>query len=156
VTQAGEVGIDVERIKPCEDFERIAERFFSPPEVQALRAIPPKFRPFAFLAYWTRKEAFTKALGAGLQMDWTSFAVSLLPAQTVQSANPSGTRWSIFSFLPALGYVAALACQGDAPTLKFWKWSPVPSLAPSPQFPGTGLPAGSLAMPSVSREEVCV
>jgi 4'-phosphopantetheinyl transferase len=128
VTRAGEVGIDVERIKPCEGFEGIADRFFSPPEIQALRAYPAALQLNAFLGYWTRKEAYAKALGAGLWLDWTSFDVSQAPRQGVQIAAPNRTRWSICPFVPAPSYVAALAYQGDGSVLRFWKWS---SLAPA-------------------------
>jgi 4'-phosphopantetheinyl transferase len=128
VTRAGEVGIDVERVKPCEGFESIANRFFSPPEIQGLRAYPTPLQLKAFLGYWTRKEAYAKALGAGLWLDWTTFDVSHVPRQGVQDLAQNRTRWSICPFVPAPSYVAALAYQGDGSALKFWKWS---SLAPA-------------------------
>jgi 4'-phosphopantetheinyl transferase len=125
VTRTGAIGVDVERLQPCGSFDRIAERFFSLPEIQALRALPPHLRRDEFLAYWTRKEAFAKALGMGLQMDWVSFDVSRVPAQAGQSYEPGGNRWSIHTFRPALGYVGALAHEASCPILKFWKWLPL-------------------------------
>lgn len=52
-----EVGVGVEFVR--EDFAsfEIAERFFSPREVSALRALPPGARALAFFNCWTRKEA---------------------------------------------------------------------------------------------------
>jgi 4'-phosphopantetheinyl transferase len=130
VTRAGEVGIDVERIKPSAEQEMIAERFFSPPEIQALRAFPPVLRLDAFFGYWTRKEAYAKALGEGLWLDWTSFDVSCIHRQEVQNPTSVGPGWSIYPFAPAPGYIAAFAYQGTCPVLKFWKWSSLDTETP--------------------------
>lgn len=135
VTRGGEVGIDLERIKPCEDCEKIAERFFSPPEIQALRRYLPPLRRDAFLTIWTRKEAFTNALGVGLQLDWSSFDVSRVPAPAVQTPMSSGTSWSIYPFVPTPGYVAALAYEASAPILKFWEWLGLASASRATQLP---------------------
>lgn len=113
----------------------IAERFFPPPEIQALRRYLPPLRRDAFLTIWTRKEAFTKALGVGLQVDWTSFDVSRVPAQGIQTAMPSATGWSIYPFVPEPGYVAALAYEGVAPILKFWEWLGIASASRATQLP---------------------
>ena len=131
VTRAGEVGIDVQRIKPCEGFEGIANRFFSTPEIQALRAYPVALQLNAFLGYWTRKEAYAKALGAGPWLDWTTFDVSHVTTTGAQCIDSKRARWSICPFVPAPGYVASLAYQGDDSVLRFWRWSKLAS-APRP------------------------
>lgn len=122
VTQTHEVGIDVEVIKPCEDYEAIASSFFSPSEIQALCAFPPVRRLHTFLKYWTRKEALSKALGTGFMLDWTTFDVSPVPPERVQVMSNGPSKWSVYSFFPAPGYLGALAFAGTNPTLKFWTW----------------------------------
>lgn len=156
VTRNGEVGIDVERIRPCGDFEMIAQRFFSPPEIQVLWAVPPTLREHAFLAIWTRKEAFTKALGVGLQMEWTSFDVSRAPDQSVQTTNLGATRWSIYPFLPALGYMGALAYEGSCPLLKFWQWQPLAPVSRCPEPPGAKVSSNNRGVDSIAKVEVSI
>ena len=118
-TKAAEVGIDVELDN--EDFarERIAERFFSPTEVAVLRSLPESLQPRAFLACWTRKEAFIKARGDGLSLPLDSFDVSLAPAAPAtllrtawSSEEPARWRLQDVSDRNA-GYIAALALRCD-------------------------------------------
>ncbi len=72
-----EVGIDVELYDPDFAGQRIPERFFSPDEVSALRALPEPEQARGFLELWTRKEAFIKARGDGLSLALDSFSVTL-------------------------------------------------------------------------------
>ncbi|MDQ6819884.1 MAG: 4'-phosphopantetheinyl transferase superfamily protein [Actinomycetota bacterium] len=120
ITRVGEIGIDVE-IEDAElADERLAERFFSPAEVAVLRSVPHAERPRAFLRCWTRKEAFVKARGDGLQLALDTFDVSLDSGQPVAVLR---TEWSrsepmewILSDLSdeAVGYIAALAIRTRA------------------------------------------
>jgi 4'-phosphopantetheinyl transferase len=75
-----DVGIDVELAASSTDHEQIAERFFSPCEVATLRALHNDARPLAFLRCWTRKEAYIKARGEGLQLPLHGFDVAFAPA----------------------------------------------------------------------------
>ena len=74
-----EVGIDVERIRPLENLEGLAKRFFSPAESEALQRLPPTLRLKAFLTTWVRKEAYVKARGEGLHHPLTTFDVPVSP-----------------------------------------------------------------------------
>jgi 4'-phosphopantetheinyl transferase len=115
----GEIGIDVEL--DDEDFasERVAERFFSPAEVSALRSLPVEAQRRAFLTCWTRKEAFIKARGDGLHLPLDSFDVTLapdVPAALLRTAWCEGEaeRWRIQDLSDnGAGYVAAVAMCGD-------------------------------------------
>jgi 4'-phosphopantetheinyl transferase len=117
-SSAAEVGVDVELDR---DFarERIAERFFSPAEVRALRSLPVEDQPRAFLTCWTRKEAFIKARGDGLNLALDSFDVTLaphVPAAVLRTAwcGEEHKRWQIEDLSDRkAGYVAAVALQGD-------------------------------------------
>jgi 4'-phosphopantetheinyl transferase len=121
LTRAGEVGIDVELEETRPRDERIAERFFSPAEVAILRSLPSSERPRAFLRCWTRKEAFLKARGDGLQLALDTFDVSLAPGQPVavmrtEWSRTEPTEWSLSDLSDErAGYVAALAIRIAAP-----------------------------------------
>lgn len=72
-----EVGIDVElERRETKDDERVAARFFSAREFATMRAQPQDARPRAFLRCWTRKEAYVKARGDGLQLPLQDFDVA--------------------------------------------------------------------------------
>jgi 4'-phosphopantetheinyl transferase len=78
------IGVDVEKLRPNVDMERIADRFFSKAECVALGALHPVRKSEGFFNCWTRKEAFIKALGEGLSHSLDSFEVSLAPDETAE------------------------------------------------------------------------
>jgi 4'-phosphopantetheinyl transferase len=114
---SGELGVDVELERAEPDYARLADRYFSRSEAGALRALPARLRPAAFLACWTRKEAFIKARGDGLSLALDSFDVTLVPGQpaaVVRTAwsSQEPTQWSLQDLTDAeLGYVAAVAIR---------------------------------------------
>jgi 4'-phosphopantetheinyl transferase len=125
---AGPVGVDVEQIRQVHDLEAIAERYFAPAEARAIRALAPAERTEAFFTCWTRKEAFVKAMGLGLQAPLDRFTVSLvrdgLPAPVgLDTADETAGPWTLFDATPAAGYVAAVAVGGHDPRLTRRCWS---------------------------------
>lgn len=92
-----EVGVDVEAVLPMRDADTVARHFFSRSELRAYRALEPGAREAGFFTCWTRKEAYLKALGGGLQSPLSEFDA------------PPG--WSLSSFSPAPGHTAALAVE---------------------------------------------
>lgn len=74
-----QVGVDCEASQKS-NFKALAERFFAPEEVSALESyFKTTDAQKAFLATWTRKEAWIKMLGLGLQRPLDSFIVSTDP-----------------------------------------------------------------------------
>jgi 4'-phosphopantetheinyl transferase len=67
------VGIDVEEIRPIDI--SLADRFFSPKEVEELRAEPIKDKLAKFFETWTLKESYIKAVGKGLSIPLNSFSI---------------------------------------------------------------------------------
>ena len=108
------LGIDVEWIKPESAGEEIARRFFSPHEVEELLTLPPEERTEAFFRCWTRKEAYLKARGTGLQTPLDSFSVTLLPAEPARFVAGAEPQWQIASLDPPEGYAAAVVYDGPA------------------------------------------
>jgi 4'-phosphopantetheinyl transferase len=122
-----EVGIDVERLRHVDDAERIVERYFAPAEREALRALAMEERDEGFLRCWTRKEAYLKAVGAGLGWPLDQFAVSLDAAEPARLLHVTGdaaeaARWSLWSLDPAPGFVGALAARVRGWRVRYWEW----------------------------------
>jgi 4'-phosphopantetheinyl transferase len=111
------VGCDVEYRDPRFAADRIAERFFSPAEVRALRALDAARQTEGFFNCWTRKEAYLKARGDGLGVALDSFDVTLAP-EAPAALLRGCDGWSVASFEPAPGYQAAVVAAGAACRIK--------------------------------------
>ena len=122
-----EVGIDLERIRFDLAVTEVAERFFSPKEVAALRALPPDLQRQAFFRCWTRKEAYIKARGEGLSLPLDEFDVSLAPEEpaavlAIRHDHSEASRWSLQELTVAPDYVAALSVEAHDWRLSCWLW----------------------------------
>jgi 4'-phosphopantetheinyl transferase len=114
VTEIGEIGVDVERIREMASADQLAERFFHPNEVAALRALPPDQRAVGFFNAWTRKEAFLKATGKGISYGIERVEVTLTPGEppkviAIDGDRRAAARWSLETFAAAPGYLGSLA-----------------------------------------------
>ena len=134
-----QMGVDVERIRTDTNAMELAERFFSPPEVQWLRSQPVSERIPAFFSCWTGKEAYIKAHGEGLSMSLSSFGV--LPVQTPNDSKlqlkvyddpDEARRWSIWQLELGPAFRAALAVEGESCRVRVSQW-PVPDEAGNPE-----------------------
>lgn len=111
-----EVGVDVEAVRFLPDADAIAARWFSRVEQEAYASLGPEERLAGFFHCWTRKEAFVKALGAGLSYRLDRFDVTLAPGAPAEllrvERTPGDARvWSMTSFVPAPGFVAAVVAE---------------------------------------------
>jgi 4'-phosphopantetheinyl transferase len=118
-----EVGIDLEPIMEAFPGEEIAARYFSAQELAELRALPLSQRSEGFSLCWTRKEAYAKALGLGLQIKLNSFSVSLTPGQPEALQSEDSCRWILSSFRPASHFVAAVVSEGPECEMRYWDWT---------------------------------
>ena len=71
------IGIDVEVIKPINDYFDVANKFFSDSEIAQLKTFPEEKSLEAFYSCWTGKEAFIKYLGEGLSHPLKDFEVKI-------------------------------------------------------------------------------
>lgn len=113
VSRDGAVGVDVEHIRPIPDALAIAQRFFSPSEVYDLENAPRHDLDLAFLRCWTRKEAYIKALGAGLYHPLNSFAICFRSGDhaTVVAEHRSTRRWIVEPMDVGEGYLSAICAR---------------------------------------------
>ena len=120
VAEGRAVGVDIQRIRPVSVWREIAARYFSAGENQALRSLAGDEAREAFFLGWTRKEAYSKALGEGISQRWTQFTVPLQPGA---GAERVGGRFTLCALAPGPAYVAAVAAQGADWRLSCWQWS---------------------------------
>jgi len=111
VCDEGQVGVDVELLRPMPDAEALAHSYFTEAERQALGAVAPDARDRAFLTCWTRKEACLKATGMGLSVDTRSFDVGVSPdAREVRISAADGVvHLALSSFHDVQGALCAVA-----------------------------------------------
>ena len=107
------VGVDVENLQRTNDWERLLSQVQSDEEIAALRALPPSAQQARFYEIWTLKEAWAKAIGAGLHTDFRTLNV-LRPAQGL-FLQPVETEPE---------FKAAVACLGAParPVVRRFEW----------------------------------
>jgi 4'-phosphopantetheinyl transferase len=113
-----DIGVDVETVRVMPDCDEVAAHCFSILENEAYRSLDAQDKPEGFFTCWTRKEAFVKALGDGLNYSLDDFDVSLTPgepARMLRVGNMSGDScgWEIYGFTPLSGFVAAVVIEGS-------------------------------------------
>ncbi len=122
----GRLGVDLEQVKPGVAWRELAERYFSAAEGRALQARAPSEHPRAGCACWTRKEAFIKALGAGLSHGLTQFDVSVDPdaaevGLTLRITGEDANDWQLRNLPMPPRYHAALALDRPACKPRLWR-----------------------------------
>lgn len=115
-----EVGIDIEKIREHFASRDIAKRYFSPQEIAKLDALRPQLYTLGFFQCWTRKEAYIKARGEGLQIPLDSFSVSVEPGCPPEIAFSDSERWSMYSFAPFPEFAAAVVAEKSDWTLSLF------------------------------------
>ena len=113
-----ELGIDLEKIRPEVAFEGIENNLFSPTEKDELAALPLEHRAEGFFLCWTRKEAYVKAHGQGLQISLEGFDVSLTPGEPPALNSTDKERWSLYSISPEAEFAGALVAEGQEHQLR--------------------------------------
>lgn len=77
LTLKRKIGIDIERTGRFDNWIEIAKHSLSQQEQSELFKLSKNEQEQAFIRGWTRKEAYTKALGLGLFHDFPDFSVTL-------------------------------------------------------------------------------
>jgi 4'-phosphopantetheinyl transferase len=97
------VGVDVERHRPIAEANEIAEQHFTPRDRELLAAVSIADRDAWFLRLWTAKEAYAKALGAGLSRP--------LSGLDCIADDVTASGWHIRRLPPYDDYLAAVAFE---------------------------------------------
>jgi 4'-phosphopantetheinyl transferase len=130
LTQGRRVGVDIEVIDQAYDALRDVALEFSPIEQAALNAVPREEAALAFYRCWVRKEAFVKAIGAGISVGLNRFSVSVGPGEArmihAEPALADSRAWSLAA-LDGPGpeepvYAAALAVEAGPLSIVHQNW----------------------------------
>ena len=114
VGQSGEIGVDIERIRPLSYPGPLARDHLSPEEWrlrsdwEAAAARPEFFR------IWARKEAILKAAGLGLSRP-------LSRVDTIRG-ELDGRSWWLMDLSPGEGFRGAVACSRAPESVRQWSW----------------------------------
>jgi len=105
-----ELGVDLEMLSRQVRYRRIIERRFAPAEAEALLALPDGERRRMFLACWTRKEGYGKALGLGIRypFDCLDLCLDCKASPLSVSDHVNGEQWDIHQIHPTDNFVGAL------------------------------------------------
>jgi 4'-phosphopantetheinyl transferase len=115
VTYASLVGVDTETRRREVSLE-VADRYFSPSESAALRALPAGLQQRRFLDLWTLKESYIKARGLGLSIPLDKFSFNLDDDSSNAIAfdgdfDDLPSRWRFYQIDPSDEYAVALCLQ---------------------------------------------
>ena len=126
ITKVNLIGIDLEYIRPMNDAENLAKRFFSPQEYNLIRQLLPQKQQEIFFKLWTCKEAYLKATGDGLAGGLEKVEICLTPEKSVEFSSINGdieerSHWYLYQFIPQPNYIAAIVVAGKNQNLSFWE-----------------------------------
>lgn len=126
VTGMGEVGVDIEHIRPLEDMNAIARQSFSEQEYNQLQALPSGQQLRGFFHCWSRKEAFIKALGEGLSYPLRQFSVKFghetgSQLTAISASRAEAERWTLRGIeMDDHEYAAAYAVRSTGVQERRW------------------------------------
>jgi 4'-phosphopantetheinyl transferase len=119
------VGVDIEIKREVNGWERIAQRYFSEDELDALLNLTPAMRPTAFLRTWTSKEAYVKALGLGLSYPLKEFSMrwsNSRPILVRDRHDPTQVGQWAFHPIALERYTGTVAVESSGIAVKQFAW----------------------------------
>ncbi len=123
------IGVDIEYIRPVDSAAEIVENYFTEDEKRIFRQVPEHQKNEAFFNYWTRKEAYIKARGQGLQIPLNRFSVTFFPGEPARIIKmdwdcQDKLPWTLQTIAIEDGYAAAVAVEGENFVFKHrhWPW----------------------------------
>lgn len=125
VTEMGEVGVDIERIKTSFVDKEMVFQCLTRAEIEHFETLSETARDLFFFDCWTGKEAYLKALGNGLQVPPNQIEIRWTAQSSIglfEDDTEVKRIFRTFQKLPAIpDFAAAIAFEGDFPPLRFWR-----------------------------------
>jgi 4'-phosphopantetheinyl transferase len=118
-TRNGAIGVDIEEIGEDDGcFMAIALQYYSAKERALLDRLEPAARWAEFYLYWTRREAYLKATGDG--MNRLSTDLELYPGLN-QLGCVATAEWTIETIKVDSGYAASVAVEGSGWSFELYR-----------------------------------
>lgn len=141
------LGVDVEwagrKLTPL----KLARRVLAPSELAILKRTPTAARKNLFLNIWVIKEAVAKALGRGISMPLSSFAVTFPHSGPPQIQTEHGahglTDLTVVQLRPGVGHLGAVAADCPPWSLRRWSATHMLTMPPRPNDNDRGDGIGS-------------
>lgn len=128
-----DLGVDAEGLDRGGETVNIAEHYFSPGEVKALRALPSDDQQLRFFTYWTLKESYIKARGLGLALPLDQFSFVLAEGAGIGISfapqlvdNPSDWQFALIDAPPR--HLMAVGVRSDGTPLSLRASCVIPQL----------------------------
>lgn len=126
VTRLKLVGVDVEETRPDIDIDAVARRILTDREWAEFDGLSAGERCSWFYRAWSKKEAFVKAMGAGMSMPFqeveiASFWRNRSGSPFLRKDRHNFSTWWSQTFVPAAGYIGAVATLGT-PSSVSYRW----------------------------------
>lgn len=128
VTLNHDIGVDIEKIKSSKYEADIVKSNFSANEFQQYSSVTDEQQQrIAFYRGWTRKEAYTKAIGMGLYQPLDQFSVNMLSNDEpglleIAGSQEAAKSWRLPCFLIDTDFIGAIAIQAEINSWFFWDW----------------------------------
>ncbi len=106
------IGVDIEALKRRTPSVGLIERALNPRESARVMRMDGRERTEAFLRYWTIKEAYAKALGVGLALDFRDVDVRGRTEQPRLELPEGSGEWRVRRLKPRQGIVGAVVADG--------------------------------------------
>lgn len=107
ITRHSGVGVDLERVRPVSNADRVARRVFPDHDLEDWRALPSEQRLEGFFVRWTRLEAVAKLHGGGVW--WLAARGGTIPGDEPVT---------LLDVEAPPGYLAAAAVGGEVTAVK--------------------------------------
>jgi 4'-phosphopantetheinyl transferase len=116
-----QLGVDIEVMRQREQFAGLVKRCFAKEERTYWGNLPETEKASEFYRFWTRKEAFVKAVGRGIALGMEQVVISPeVPTRIVSIPEQygSGTDWRIMDLDLNEGVIGAMAVRGTEITVR--------------------------------------
>lgn len=117
VTQAADIGVDLEYITRKVDILKLADRYFSAREAEELRAVGVAKFNERFFELWTLKEAYIKACGMGLAIPLRDFSFMFeeqgIAISFAEEREDYPDHWQFWQFMYKQQFQVALALKAE-------------------------------------------